>query len=748
MDTEKHCNVCGGNHPTGYCTENRAEKIQSGFTKLLERASYLKENPPPALATKKEIAKQHLNDSLPGDKIDFLLSLHSIDSTLVSAEAIEKTIADSPNPDSMVDKYAIKDRILTNIAFKMLQGDYETAASMFAKTVEMLPEEKGMAVALFCVLSTRAEAPTEVKEQYRKLALESGISPSRLESLEQKRKASLQRQRDERVAGVLFNFASKVTGLKKYVSTKLAHDLTLFARVYIPTFDPDMAHPAQDHGKRKGRKLIAETREIAPALFKEGRVREAYEAVDYALSLYPDNVDLLYQKFDLDLLGEDRGRAIDTFQKLKVLITDAGVIKDLERKIAKKFKTGAQTEFWKTRGASTRKSGKYVPAHTLRTLLKDPETYQEGRDLLHRALINDPKNIDLLRIGFMVAVKERDETAAAAFLQELRAHGVNHEMYRSLAGNFERAFPIEVGYRASSVLGTIGSMAPVNRTAGAVTNWVVSEKNVAATPTTSRVRSAKQKPSKEPIEKKVSTPDQPTVEEAVQGVTEIGGEVADFENASQRLIAFFDQERKRTDFGFVHAYKLKKWFLNLGDYIEETPLGTRLSGRYAEKLEEGVNFQDMLEILEEVGVVRSVGEHPDGLLEKVWRVNVPLYNAIKENLAEKIREITYDPADQMRTVDIVARYFGVESEALLASQTGRVDDQKMLRYRQILSYLLHEYTAWSPQKTRVLAKQDIWADKKSQVSRDKRRIEDLLAIGDKETSIHVAHLKRLVFAYG
>lgn len=759
MNVEGHCSVCDGAHPTGYCTENHAKKMAIGFSRLLERLTFLKESPPSTVASKKEVDIENLKDSIPKEKVKFLMRLRNIDSSLVSVEDIEKTIIESPDPWVLNDTRVIIDLVFVHIDLIILKENYEEAIEMFFKMLKVFPEEKGKAIPMYLAILAKEEVPTAIEEQYKKLAQESDVSPDRLEALEQMILEQQQKPKHERIASVSYYLASLITGIKKRISTQLSDDLTEFARGYIPEFDPTMKNPAQHkEGGTKTKKFIKKTKNpigrvqtVVPVLLREGRTEEAYSIINDALVMYPDNQILLRLQLKLDLQGNDKSRAIATLEKLRVAISDPGAIASLERKIQETFKHPILDVIKnKTKKPATERTENYISPAEIEGLLADPNKYQEGRNLLHDALIKNPKSIILLKLGFKIGIKERDKTAARAFLNELRALVKNYDMYHAMEGEFERKFPLEAGYRSSFVLDRFGSMTPVNSLAGRVTGWEDSGASIPSRPKpTISKRSVRTSLQIEPPHEEPHIPSRRKEKEATQETRPIARKEVDLNNASRRLSDLFNQEKKKKD-GFIHAYKLEQAFMNLSNFIEDTDFGKRLSNRYSEKTFKGesTNFEALFEILSDEGVLYTIGQHPAGVFESVWYVNEPAYLKIKESLADKIRDIGNYPADQKRTTDIVANYFGINSEELLASQTTKSENPNMLYYRQILSYLVYELTAWSPSKTRVIPKQEIWEDKKERVTRDKRRIEELLTKGDKETTKDVSTLKKLVCAYG
>ena len=367
----------------------------------------------------------------------------------------------------------------------------------------------------------------------------------------------------------------------------------------------------------------------------------------------------------------------------------------------------------------------------------------EARKLIGSLLRERHDEPELLDIAFGFAVKDSQPDAAYILLNQLRPHITGQEFNKKLyqVRAIERG---AVSPQSSSVLREIGSRKPIDSVADTVT------RGYREPPMDTGRDHSVQKRSGRPRMRPVTEIKKAEVVKSDK-TRKIEKEETGVERATSRLREFFAKEKKDNKYS-SGWYRLQLAFIKLGQYIENTEFGNRLNiVKYVDDIymhpESTENYEGLFEILIEEAVLNPINKDPKGILDSVYYVNEALYYKIKENLAQEIRDIPHYPADQQKTAQIVAEYFSAPIEEILSGQGTKRQNSKILYYRQILSYLIYELTAWSPYKTRSELKQDIWKDKKDQVNRDKRKIEELLAVGDKETTEHITKLKRLIYAY-
>lgn len=752
MEGEGSCKICGGSHPTGECKEEGEISPTNDFDSLLDRMLYLKENPP-LQTSKKEAEVENFIQSVPEKKIDFLVRLHQIDPSRVSIDDIQKTLVEIPSADSLTSTNAILNLMRSQINFKITQGEYEAASTMLSKLIEKLPEQNGLTVPIYIVCLLREETPETVKNHFRRLTIESGMPLGQLEKLEQKQLRINKKPKPERIGLVCHIFKSAIGKVVKSHSVEVENELTTFGKKYVPEYAFESDRDIKPHQTPK----LLGTPENALKIFKSGDKVRAYKLVEDALADNPRNENLLRIQLAMALKDRKKVLAMSILGILKEITPDVRYLAAMETKITqlsddtqpqKERKLGVRAAekhlrvatvnetVQKTREAKKKTNEKLEATRAELDQLLRANRFVEARKFIGSLLREGVGDYYILNIAFEFVIKDRQPEPAYELLSRLRPliPDIDFNRRRRIIATIERSQHRSIG--SSRALKEIGSLDPVDRLARAAIGpgrdeWY--ERNPS-------------EPNAVTHKAAVKPEDPPKgVHAKEEGQKEISPD-----RATKRLRDLFAKEKDKKDM-FYSWYRFQQAFMNLGDYIESTDFGKRLSNKYAEKNrineKSSVNFQSFFEILKDEGVLYTIGEHITGVLGEVWYVNESLYYQIKENLAEEIRDIRSHPADQKRTLEVVAQYFGVTTEEILNSQGLKKQNAKIFYYRQILSYLIYELTAWSPKRTRCNPQQDIWQDKKDQVGRDKRKIEELLAARDKETIGHIAHLKRLVCTY-
>lgn len=343
MTSESPCQLCGGAHAKGECTEKREVKIDRGNVELLRKKILdltAHEGGVDSAPKSDQEKARALEEQLPNFQLHFLVDLHFTDKTLVPAKTVQSFL-DTITPEYIqaLQNVTVAQQLAQEyIRIQMLQGAHEEAYQEFERYIADFPSQKGFAITMFHDALLIEKSSEDWAARYEAVAA-SSAKPGLLQHMREKWE-KLKGNKKEIIDETVKDFNRRIARAYNFCGPEVGDAQRDFVRQFIPGYTVSYENAAKPKPESQPRDpSAARAHKIKKLMKRPGNYANGKTMLAEELRKNPDDSKLLLLAFGIALDQKNEEAAAALYRKLVSLPPESKIDqRRLEERLSQAFR--------------------------------------------------------------------------------------------------------------------------------------------------------------------------------------------------------------------------------------------------------------------------------------------------------------------------------------------------------------------------------------------------------------------------